>query len=276
MTSVITSITDRTRLNNGVTMPWLTLGVLRAGNATGNAVRTALSAGYRSIDNASVYGNEAEVGQALRESGIAREELFITTKVWNSEQGYDSTLFAFEQSRRKLGLDYVDLYLIHWAVPGKYLETWRALCKLYKDGLVTAIGVSNFQIHHLEEIMSASDVVPAVNQVEVHPLNSQKELLGFCRQHGIQAEAWRPLMGGRLDNEVLVDIAKAHGKTPAQVALRWNLQNGVVVIPKSVHEERIKENADIFDFNLTEEEMGRIDDLNMNRRFGPNPDKVDF
>ncbi len=269
------SISSYTVLNNGVKMPWLGLGVYKSkeGEEVENAVKTALKIGYRSIDTAALYENERGVGKAIRDSGIPREEIFVTTKVWNDRHGYDSTLNAFEESRKKLGLEYIDLYLIHWPVPEKFKETWRALEKLYSDGLVRAIGVSNFQIHHLEELMESCEVKPAVNQVEFHPLLTQKKLLVFCKEHNIQMEAWAPLMrGGVLDAPIIKKIAEKYGKTPAQVVLRWDLQHGVVTIPKSVREERIKENSDIFDFQLTSEEMGQIDSLNQDKRTGPDPD----
>lgn len=274
-----TSITDTAVLSNGVKMPWLGLGVFKVedGSSVAEVVKNAIRLGYRSIDTAKVYQNESGVGQAIRECGVPREELFITTKVWNADQGYESTLQAFEESRKRLGLDYLDLYLIHWPVKGKYVETWRALVHLYKQGLVKAIGVSNFQIHHLEDVIRDSGVVPMVNQVEYHPHLSQKPLLAFCKQNGIQLEAWSPLAQGRLtDHPVLADIGSKYGKTASQVILRWDLQNGVVTIPKSVREERLKENADVFDFSLTPEEMEGIDALNLDQRVGPDPDNFNF
>lgn len=264
-----------TILNNGVKMPWLGLGVYKSqeGQEVENAIRIALAQGYRSIDTASFYKNEVGVGRAIKDSGIPREEIFVTTKVWNDDQGYDSTLKAFEESRQKLGLDYIDLYLIHWPILGKFKETWKAMEKLYRDGLVRAIGVCNFQVHHLEDLLRDSEVKPAVNQVEFHPLLTQTEVLNFCRENEIQMEAWAPLMrGGVLDNSIITGIADKHGKTPAQVVLRWDLQHGVVTIPKSVREHRIKENGDIFDFELTSEEMEQIDRINEDRRSGPDPD----
>jgi diketogulonate reductase-like aldo/keto reductase len=270
---------DCVTLHNGVQMPWLGLGVYKVkdGEEVINAVRTALEIGYRHIDTAAYYQNEEGVGKAVRESGIPREEIFITTKVWNSDQGYETTLKAFETSLKKLGLDYVDLYLVHWPVKGKYKETYKALEKLYKDGQVRAIGVSNFHIHHLEDLMADCEIKPMVNQVEYHPRLTQKELHAFCKRHGIQLEAWSPLMRGEvLQEAALVEIGKKYGKTPAQVILRWDLQNEVVTIPKSVTPQRIKENADIFDFELTAEEMAAIDALNLNKRIGPDPDNFDF
>jgi diketogulonate reductase-like aldo/keto reductase len=274
-----THISATTALNNGVNMPWLGLGVWKAqeGSEVVDAVKHAIAAGYRSIDTAAAYRNEEGVGQAIRESGAQREELFITTKLWNADQGYDSTLQAFEVSRSKLGLDYLDLYLIHWPVKGKYRDTWRALRKLYEDGKVRAIGVSNFQIHHLEDILADSDIVPTVNQVEYHPRLTQKPLLEYCQQKGIQLEAWSPLMQGQLlDNPILLDLAGKHGKTVTQIILRWDLQHGVVTIPKSVKEHRIIENAAIFDFELMAEDVAAIDALNQDHRVGPDPDHINF
>lgn len=270
------NLKSATKLANGVEMPWFGLGVFKVqeGQEVIDSVKAAIKAGYRSIDTASVYGNEEGVGQAIRESGVAREELFITTKVWNTEQGYDSTLAAFDQSLSKLGLDYADLYLVHWPIRAKYKDTWRALEKLYADGKVRAIGVSNFQIDHLEDLLADAAVKPMVNQVELHPLLNQQELREYCKAQGIQIEAWAPLAQGHLlDNEVLADIAARHNKTLPQVILRWDLQNGIVTIPKSVKEERIIANADIFDFELSEEEISRINGLNRDQRFGSHPDR---
>jgi diketogulonate reductase-like aldo/keto reductase len=271
-------VSDFTTLNNGVKMPWLGLGVYKAkdGEEVEQAIHYALKAGYRLIDTAAFYQNEAGVGRAIAKADVAREDLFVTTKVWNSDQGYESTLQAFETSRKKLGLEYVDLYLIHWPVKGKYKETWKALQKLYKEGFVRAIGVSNFQVHHLEDILQDSDVVPAVNQVEYHPLLTQKEVHNFCKANNIQLEAWSPLMRGNLDNDVLKELSDKYGKTPAQIVIRWDLQNGVVTIPKSVRESRIIENANVFDFELNAEDMAKIDALNKNHRFGPDPDNFNF
>jgi diketogulonate reductase-like aldo/keto reductase len=272
------ALTEGPILNNGVKMPWLGLGVFKAreGEEVINAVKDALAAGYRSIDTASFYRNEKGVGQAIRESGIPRQEIFVTTKLWNSDQGYESTFKAFESSRQKLGLEVIDLYLVHWAVPDKYRETWRAMVKLYEQGLVRAIGVSNHQIHHLKAIIDDTGVVPAVNQVEYHPLLTQTELLHFCREQGIQLEAWRPLMNGNLNNQVLLQLANKYGKTPAQIVLRWDIQKQVVTIPKSVHKNRIIENSRIFDFELEPDDMKKIDGLNQNKRLGPDPDNVNF
>lgn len=274
---MIDNIQDTALLNNGVKMPWLGLGVFKVedGLDVTNAVKLAIEAGYRSIDTAAVYGNEKGVRRGIQESGIARKELFITTKVWNSDQGYESTLKAYEESRKKLGLEYIDLYLIHWPVQGKFKETWRALEKLYEDGFARAIGVSNFQIRHLEDLMMNCNVVPMVNQVEFHPLLTQVSLHSFCKNRGILLEAWSPLMRGNLDISILKKLGDKYKKTAAQIVLRWDLQRGVVTIPKSVNPHRIKENADIFDFILLDEEIKRINSLNQNMRFGKNPDHLD-
>lgn len=277
------NLQDTTTLYNGVKMPWFGLGVFKVeeGPELENAVKTAIKHGYRSIDTAAIYGNEEGVGRGIREglkeAGISREELFVTSKVWNADLGYESTLAAYEASLKKLNLEYLDLYLIHWPVEGKFKEAWRALETLYKEGRVKAIGVSNFHIHHLKELMKDAEIKPMVNQVEHHPRLTQKELQDFCREQGIQFEAWSPLMQGQLlDNPVLKEIANKHHKSIAQVILRWDLQNGVVTIPKSTKEHRIVENASVFDFELTKEEMDRIDGLNQNHRVGPDPDKFDF
>ncbi|GLH62936.1 aldo/keto reductase [Parageobacillus sp. G301] len=280
---VAKNLQDTTTLHNGVKMPWLGIGVFKVeeGPELVNAVKTAIKHGYRSIDTAAIYGNEVGVGQGIREgmkeAGISREDLFVTSKVWNTDLGYESTIAAYETSLNKLGLEYLDLYLIHWPVEGKYKDAWRALETLYKEGRVKAIGVSNFQIHHLEDLMKEAEIKPMVNQVEYHPRLTQKELQSFCQKHGIQLEAWSPLMQGQLlNNEVLQEIANKYNKSVAQVILRWDLQNGVVTIPKTTKEHRIVENASVFDFELTEEDMERIDGLNQNHRVGPDPDNFDF
>ncbi|AMX84517.1 glyoxal reductase [Geobacillus subterraneus] len=273
------SLQDCAVLHNGVQMPWVGLGVykVKEGEEVRSAVRTALEIGYRHVDTAAFYENEEGVGQAIRESGIPREQVFVTTKVWNTDQGYETTLKAFDTSLKKLGFDYVDLYLVHWPVKGKYKETYKALEKLYKDGYVRAIGVSNFQIHHLQDVLADCEIKPMVNQVEYHPRLTQKELQAFCRENGIQLEAWSPLMRGEILTEpTIVEIGKKYGKTPAQVVLRWDLQHGVVTIPKSVTPARIKENANLFDFSLTAEEMKQIDALNLNKRIGADPDNFNF
>ncbi|AGE81006.1 TPA: aldo/keto reductase [Bacillus thuringiensis] len=277
------NLQSKTVLNNGVEMPWFGLGVFKVedGPELVEAVKSAIKAGYRSIDTAAIYGNEKAVGEGIRagikEAGISREDLFITSKVWNSDQGYETTLAAYEESLKKLELDYLDLYLVHWPVEGKYKDTWRALETLYNEKRVRAIGVSNFQIHHLQDVMKDAEIKPMINQVEYHPRLTQKELQAFCKEQGIQMEAWSPLMQGQLlDNEKLQEIAEKHGKTTAQVILRWDLQNGVITIPKSTKEHRIIANADIFNFELTKEDMEKIDALNQNHRVGPDPDNFDF
>ncbi|MEW4235498.1 glyoxal reductase [Bacillus thuringiensis serovar medellin] len=277
------NLQSKTVLNNGVEMPWFGLGVFKVedGPELVEAVKSAIKAGYRSIDTAAIYGNEKAVGEGIRagikEAGISREDLFITSKVWNSDQGYETTLAAYEESLKKLELEYLDLYLVHWPVEGKYKDTWRALETLYNEKRVRAIGVSNFQIHHLQDVMKDAEIKPMINQVEYHPRLTQKELQAFCKEQGIQMEAWSPLMQGQLlDNEKLQEIAEKHGKTTAQVILRWDLQNGVITIPKSTKEHRIIANADIFNFELTKEDMEKIDALNQNHRVGPDPDNFDF
>lgn len=273
------NLQSKVTLSDGHQMPQLGLGVykVKEGEEVVESVKAAIAAGYRSIDTAALYGNEDGVGQAIRESGVPREELFITTKVWNSDQGYESTLAAFEASMNKLQLDYLDLYLIHWPVKGKYKETWRALEKLKEDGRIRSIGVSNFQIHHLKDLFEGAKERPVVNQVELHPLFNQQELRDFCKQENIVVEAWAPLAQGKLlDNEVLKTIGSKYGKSIAQVIIRWDLQNGIVTIPKSVKESRIKENADVFDFELTSDEMAQINALDGGQRIGADPDNFNF
>jgi len=280
---MITNLQDTTTLHNGVKMPMLGLGVflVEEGTELENAVKTAIQHGYRSIDTAAIYGNEEGVGRGIRQAleltGLSREDIFVTSKVWNADQGYDSTIAAYEASLSKLGLEYLDLYLIHWPVAGKFKESWRALETLYKEGRVKAIGVSNFLVHQLEELMKDAEIKPMVNQMEHHPRLTQKDLQAFCKENGIQFEAWSPLMQGKLlDNVELADIGAKYGKSIAQVILRWNLQNGVVTIPKSTKEHRIIENASLFDFELTKEEMEQIDNLDQQLRVGPDPDNFDF
>lgn len=273
------SLASTTLLNNGVRMPWLGLGVFQAdaGGVTEAAVLHAIEIGYRHIDTASFYENEGDVGAGVRSSGIPREELFVTSKLWNTDRDYERGLKAFDRTMKELKLDYLDLYLVHW--PGTDSKSrrnaWKALEKLYEEKRVRAIGVSNFHEHHIEDVLTVANTVPAVNQVEFHHRLQQPALRRYCENKGIQYEAWSPLMRGReLDNEVLVEISEAHGKTAAQVVLRWDLQHGVVTIPKSVHEDRIRENADVFDFTLSAEDMARIDSLDTDSRIGPHPDTV--
>jgi diketogulonate reductase-like aldo/keto reductase len=273
------NLQSATTLHNGVKMPWFGLGVFKVqdGDEVVQSVKAALKAGYKSIDTAAVYKNEEGVGLAIKEAGVPREELFVTTKVWNSDQGYESAIQAFETSLEKLGLEYIDLYLIHWPVKGKYKETWKALETLYKEKKVRAIGVSNFHIHHLEDLLQDAEIKPMVNQVELHPLLNQAELRDFCKKQEIQIEAWSPLAQGELlENAPLKEIAAKYSKSAAQVILRWDLQNEIVTIPKSVKEHRIIENADIFDFELSAEDMDKINGLNENRRVGPDPDNFNF
>ncbi|WP_046225907.1 aldo/keto reductase [Paenibacillus dauci] len=274
-----TDIRSTKKLNNGVEMPWFGLGVwqVEEGEDATKSVTAAIKAGYISIDTAAAYKNEESVGKAIRESGVAREDLFITSKLWNGDQGYESALAAFDSTMEKLGLDVLDLYLIHWPVKGKYKDSWRAMEKLYKEGRIRAIGVSNFQPHHLDDLLADAEVVPAVNQIEFHPLLTQNELLDYCAQKGIQVEAWSPLAQGKLfDNEAVTTIAEKYGKSPAQVLLRWVLDKGVVVLTRSVKEERIVDNANIFDFQLTADEVDQLNALNKNERTGPDPDNFNF
>lgn len=276
---MINNIQETVTLNNGIKMPGFGLGVykLENGNDVIQSVKAAIKHGYRSIDTASFYDNEEGVGQGIKESGVPRKEIFVTSKVWNDDQGYDNTLKSFATSLKKLDLDYLDLYLIHWPVKGLYKETWKALEKLYEDGKVRAIGVSNFNIHHLEDILSDCKVKPVINQVEYHPHLTQVELQAFCQKEDIQLEAWSPLKrGALLEEPTIKGIAEKHNKSAAQVILRWDLQNHVITIPKSVKEHRIIENADIFDFSLTETEMNTINGLNINDRSGKDPDSFDL
>lgn len=260
-------------------MPALGLGVFMSqdGNEVINAINTALETGYRSIDTASIYGNEKGVGNAVAGCGISRSEIFLTSKLWNADQGYKSTLNAYQESLERLQLDYLDLYLIHWPVKGLYKESWSALEDLYNAGKVRAIGVSNFLVSHLEDLLDGCRIVPMVNQVEFHPYLVQESLLKFCKFKGIVPEAWSPIMKGRAGKVTeLNEIGRKYGKTAEQVVLRWDLQKGVVTIPKSVTPERIKSNSEIFDFELNLEEMSRIDKLDRNKRFGPDPDNFNF
>ncbi len=275
----ITDIRGTVELNNGVKMPYLGLGVFLAkeGEQVRECVLTALRAGYRHIDTATFYENERGVGEALAASGIPRDEIFVTTKVWNSDQGYDRTLRAFDKSLKLLNVDVLDLYLVHWPVKGKYAETWKALEKLYEDGRVRAIGVSNFLRHHLEDLIPRCRVRPMVNQMEFHPRLVQQDLIDFCHAHGIQYEGWSPLMQGRIfDMPELKSLAAKYRKDVAQLVLRWDLQKGVVTIPKSVRKERIESNAALFDFAIAPEDMAAIDRLDRAERVGPDPDNFDF
>ncbi|GKW45279.1 MULTISPECIES: aldo/keto reductase [unclassified Planococcus (in: firmicutes)] len=270
---------DYVTLNNGLKMPQLGFGVWQVPDDEATAaVANALKAGYRSIDTAMIYQNEKGVGKAIKDAGLPREELFITTKVWNSDQGYENTLRAFDESLERLGLDYVDLYLIHWPTPqfDDYVDTYKALEKLYHDGRVKAIGVCNFEIEHLERLLAECEVTPVLNQVECHPYLAQTELKEFCAKHDIFVEAWSPLdQGGEvLQDETVKKIAEAHQKSPAQIVLRWHLQNQTIVIPKSVTPSRIEENFQVFDFELSSDEMEQIHALNKNRRKGSHPNEM--
>ncbi|WP_406103116.1 aldo/keto reductase [Streptomyces sp. NBC_01003] len=268
-------------LNNGVEMPQLGFGVWQVPDAEAEkAVATALEAGYRSIDTAAIYGNEEGTGKAIAASGIAREKLFVTTKLWNADQGYDATLRAYDASLDKLGLDYLDLYLIHWPLPSKdsYVDTYKALEKIYADGRAKAIGVSNFLPEHLERLLGETSIIPAVNQIELHPHLQQRAAREFHAEQGIATEAWSPLGQGKglLEVPAIVAIAQKHGRTPAQVVLRWHVQLGNVVIPKSVTPSRIVENIDVFDFELDVEDIAAISALNEDRRLGPDPATFDM
>jgi 2,5-diketo-D-gluconate reductase A len=264
--------------NNGVEVPQLGYGVFKVPEEqTKDAVLMALEAGYRHVDTAKAYGNESGVGQALAESGLRRDDVFVTTKVWNGDQGHDSTLRAFDASMQRLGVDVLDLYLIHWPTPARdlYVDTWRAMEKLYLDGRIRAIGVSNFQPAHLRRLLDKCDVVPVINQIELHPYLQQMEARRVNEELGILTEAWSPIArgGGLLRDEVITALADKHGRTPAQVVLRWHVELGHVVIPKSVTPSRVKENADIFDFSLDPDDMAAISTLDRGERTGPDPDR---
>ncbi len=275
----IQGINSRVRLNNGVEMPWLGYGTYKVdpGQVTLKAVTEAIDIGYRHIDTAKYYGNEADVGRAIRESGIDRDEFFVTTKLWNTDHGYDKATRAFNKSLERSGLEYIDLYLIHWPVPGKFIESWSALEDISHDGGVRAIGVSNFLIHHLDELMVHSSIVPAVDQVEFHPHLVRLDLLKFCESNGIQMEAWSPLKQGAITNDGgITSIGRRYHKTASQVTLRWDLQHGLITIPRSTRRSHMEENADIFDFVLTPEEMSIIDSMDIGENVGPDPDRSDY
>jgi diketogulonate reductase-like aldo/keto reductase len=271
---MITSITDCTVLNNGVKMPWLGFGVFKTkeGEEVINSVKWALEAGYRSIDTAMVYRNEVGVGKAIKESGVPREEIFLTTKLWNTDVRERRTLEAFNESLERLEVDYVDLYLIHWPVKDGYIEAWKAMESIYASGRAKAIGISNFMIEHLDEFLPECSVTPAVNQVEFHPFLVQPNLLKYCQEHKIQVEAYSPIARGEVVSAPNIrKLAERYQKTPAQVVLRWEVQHDVVTIPKSVHKERIIENAQIFDFELSDEDMAFLDSMDEGRRVGSDP-----
>ncbi|WP_282160128.1 aldo/keto reductase [Ulvibacterium marinum] len=277
--STITDIQGTFELHNGVHMPYFGLGTYQSDNdqEAVDAVRWALDAGYRHVDTAAVYKNEEGVGQGIRESSVAREEVFVVSKVWNSDQGYESTLRAFEDSLKRLKLEYLDLYLVHWPVVGSYKDTWRAMEKLYAEGRIKAIGVSNFLQHHLEDLLPTAEVVPMVNQMEFHPYLVQQGLVDFCTSKGIQYEAWSPFMQGKLFRlDICKELEQKYNKSAAQIILRWDLQKGVVTIPKSAKKERILANAAIFDFELTADEIAYLDSFDRGERIGPDPDNFDF
>jgi len=269
------SLEDRVEIAQGVMMPRLGIGTFRSagGHEVEHEVAYALRMGYRGIDTASMYGNEEGVGRAISRSNVPRDELFVATKVWNDEQGYDATLSACERSLRRLSLDHVDLYLIHWPIADLTRETWRAMEKLLADGYTRSIGVCNFLVPNLEDLLSFAKTPPAVDQVEHHPRLQQPELREYLQAKRITMQAWAPIMRGAVAQiPEIVAIAHAHGKSPAQVSIRWILQHGVTTIPKSIHETRITENADVFDFELSDEEMAVIDGLDRGNRVGRHPD----
>lgn len=276
---IINDLKGTVKLANGVGMPYFGLGVFKTNEGTEveNSVKWALESGYRHIDTAAIYQNERGVGNAIKASGIPRNELFITTKLWNENQRTNTVLEGFEESLKLLQTDYVDLYLIHWPVKEKYTTTWKVMEKIYNSGRVRAIGVSNFLQHHLEDIFEIAEIMPMVNQVECHPYLVQQPLIDFCQSHNIVYEAWRPIMQGMV-NEIplFIELSEKYKKSPVHIVLRWDLQKGIVTIPKSVHKDRIESNADIFDFELTAEDIRRIDALDKNERFGAHPDTFTF
>jgi diketogulonate reductase-like aldo/keto reductase len=264
-------------LNNGVKIPMLGLGVYKSASRTKDAVRWALEAGYRHIDTAMMYNNEADVAAGIRESGVNRKDIFLTTKLWNDDMRQGKQREAFEKSLELLGTDYVDLYLIHWPVKDVYNESWRIMEELYKQGRARAIGVSNFQRYHLDDLLSNAEVVPAVNQIECHPYLTQQPLLDYCSDKGIAIQAWSPLSRGLLFSDpTIVSLAEKYGKTAAQLIIRWHLQRDTIVFPKSIHKDRIIENANVFDFEICFEDMAAITALNQDRRIGADPDTFTF
>jgi len=275
----ITDISGSVTLANGVDMPYFGLGVFltKEGTEVENSVTWALETGYRHIDTAAIYGNEKGVGNAIKASGIPRKDIFVTTKAWNENQRTNTVMKGFEKSLENLQTDYVDLYLIHWPVKGKFKETWKLFEEIYRSGRARAIGVSNFLIHHLEELFTVTEIMPMVNQVECHPYLVSHDLQDFCKARNINFEAWSPLMRGNvMEVPLLKELSKKYQKTPAQVTLRWELQKGIITIPKSIRKERIQENAGIFDFKLSSEDIILIDGLDQNKRFGAHPDTFTF
>lgn len=266
------------KLSNGVNMPSIGFGTYKLGEEQDviDRVKLALKIGYRQIDTASFYGNEEGVGKGIAQSGVDRKDIFIVTKLWNDDHGYEETINAFNKSIKKLGVDYLDLYLIHW--PNKLnSETWRAFEDLYKEGKVRAIGVCNFKIGHLEELKKIAKIMPMVNQIEIHPCKTQKDIIEYCTENNIQVVAWGPIMRGKIFSlPLMLDLAEKYNKSIAQITLRWHIQNGVIPIPKSSNEERIKANIDIFDFNLSNEDMKKIDSLNSNEDVSGVPDNTTY
>jgi methylglyoxal/glyoxal reductase len=276
---IISDLKGTVQLSNGVEMPYLGLGVFKThdGEEVENSVNWALELGYRHIDTASIYQNERGVGNAIIASGIPREEIFITTKIWNDKQRNETVMSGFEESLELLQTDYVDLYLVHWPVKEKIGSSWKVLEEIYRSGRARAIGVSNFLQHHLEQLLPLAEIIPMVNQVECHPYLVQQSLIDFCKSNSIIYEAWSPIMRGKVNEIPLFnELSDKYHKSPVQIVLRWDLQKGIVTIPKSVHKDRIKHNADIFDFEITSEDMARIDNLDKDHHFGAHPDTFDF
>lgn len=267
----------KVKLSNGVEIPQIGFGTFKIPDDIAvNSVKTALMSGYRHIDTAAIYKNEEGVGKGIKESGIPRNEIFLTSKLWNDDQGYESTLKAFDESLNKLKTDYLDLYLIHWP-KDKNKESWKAMEKLYKEGRIKSIGVSNFKEHHLDDLLTEAEIIPMINQIELHPQFPQESTRKYCNEKGIMIEAWASLMQGQIfDKEIIIEIAKKHNKTVSQIGIRWALEIGIVTIPKSTHEERIKDNINVFDFKLDDEDMKKIASLNTGVRIGRDPDHIDF
>lgn len=275
---MVKSLSDCVTLNNGVKMPWMGLGVFKIedGQKVINVVKYAIEAGYKAIDTAAIYGNEKGVGIGLKQCSVSREDLFITSKLWNTFQGYDSTLEAFEVTMSDLQLEYLDLYLIHWPLPNnkKYIATWKAMERLYKEGRIRAIGVSNFEPEWIQNIIDECEIVPMVNQVECHPYFQQTEMQKFCKQNGIQMQAWGPLAQGEIFKDVkLIKLAEKYGKSVAQFVIRWELQRKILSIPKSSNKDRIISNADVFDFEISDQDMEIMKSFDINKRQGPDPKK---
>ena len=268
-------------LNNGVEIPVIGAGVFRVDDdkMAYDTVKTALSVGYRHIDTAMIYSNEEAVGRAIKDSDIARKDIFLTTKLWNDDQRSGKVQEAIDASLKRLDTDYIDLYLVHWPVKNTYASVWKKMEEVYKTGKAKAIGVSNYNPHHLEDLLKDAEIIPAVNQIECHPYLSQETIAAYCKEKGIYPEAWAPLGAGKTDvlsDPEIVAIAKKYGKSPAQVIIRWNVDRGTIVIPKSVHRERLIENISVMDFNLTENEIKTIIALNKNKRLGSDPDNFNF